>query len=52
MALALSLARHELTTNTIKYGALSVRARRAAITWTVMPGDPPQHRAVMTSKLP
>lgn len=42
MALALTLARHEVTTNTTKYGALSEPARRVAITLTVTPGDPPQ----------
>ncbi|MBD2746650.1 sensor histidine kinase [Microvirga sp. BT688] len=42
VAEALTLARHEVTTNTTKYGALSVPARRVAITWTVTPSDPPQ----------
>ncbi|HZV85661.1 MAG TPA: HWE histidine kinase domain-containing protein [Brevundimonas sp.] len=37
-ALALSLALHELTTNAIKYGALSVDGGRVAVNWTVTPG--------------
>lgn len=41
MALALSLALHELATKTAKYGARSVPTGRVAITWTVRLGDPP-----------
>jgi PAS domain S-box-containing protein len=41
VALALTLAMHELATNAAKYGALSVPTGRVAITWTVRPGDPP-----------
>jgi two-component sensor histidine kinase len=37
-ALALSLALHELTTNAIKYGALSAEAGRVAVAWTLTPG--------------
>lgn len=37
-ALALSLALHELTTNAVKYGALSVDGGRVAVSWTVTPG--------------
>ena len=37
-ALALSLALHELTTNAVKYGALSVDSGRVDLTWTLTPG--------------
>ena len=37
-ALALSLALHELTTNAIKYGALSADGGRVEVVWTVTPG--------------
>ena len=37
-ALALSLALHELTTNAVKYGALSADGGRVAVNWTVTPG--------------
>lgn len=37
-ALAMSLALHELTTNAIKYGALSADAGRVAVAWTLTPG--------------
>jgi len=40
--LALSLALHELTTNAIKYGSLSVPSGRVAITWSVQ--DEPSPR--------
>ena len=36
-ASALSLALHELTTNAVKYGALSVEAGRVELTWTSRP---------------
>lgn len=38
-ALAMSLALHELTTNAIKYGALSADGGRVAVRWTLTPGD-------------
>ncbi|MFL5280501.1 MAG: sensor histidine kinase [Rhodopila sp.] len=43
-AVALSMGLHELTTNALKYGALSSAAGMVAIRWMIRPGDQPQLR--------
>ncbi|MGE0055166.1 MAG: PAS domain S-box protein [Hyphomicrobium sp.] len=44
---AIGLALHELATNSIKYGALSVPTGRVEIRWTLQPSDEPQHDLVL-----
>jgi two-component sensor histidine kinase len=40
LAVPIGMAIHELTTNAAKYGALSTRDGRVAITWDLQPGGP------------
>ncbi len=49
-ALTLTLAIHELTTNAVKYGALSVEGGRVDIIWTIVGGDPARLQLVWTER--
>ncbi|WP_430910999.1 HWE histidine kinase domain-containing protein [Methylobacterium sp. sgz302541] len=40
IAVPIGMAIHELTTNAVKYGALSARAGRLAVTWELLPRGP------------
>lgn len=40
IAVPIGMAIHELTTNAVKYGALSARAGRLAVTWELLPQGP------------
>jgi two-component sensor histidine kinase len=43
-ATAIALALHELSTNAVKYGALSAPAGKVIVGWRVIEGDPPEVR--------
>jgi len=47
-ALALAMALHELSTNALKYGALSTGSGHVAIRWEVVPGANPMLRLTWT----
>jgi two-component system CheB/CheR fusion protein len=49
-AMSLSLAIHELATNAVKYGALSVDTGHVEITWTIAGSDPARLRLVWVEK--
>jgi two-component sensor histidine kinase len=40
VAVTLAMALHELTTNAVKYGALSIPQGRISVNWTALPGGP------------
>jgi two-component sensor histidine kinase len=48
MALALSMAAHELTTNAAKHGSLSRPTGRAEVTWSVETGETGGQRLTLT----
>jgi two-component sensor histidine kinase len=49
-AVALSMALHELATNALKFGALSVPAGQVSITWGIAQGPAPRFRLSWTER--
>jgi two-component sensor histidine kinase len=50
LALSVAMAIHELTTNALKYGALSVQAGTVSIGWSVSPGEEADHLVIEWSE--